>query len=93
MMVMIAVQYILLAGNVIDEEVVRKTAKEGSRWSWWMEQWQLWADRFNELATTTQHEFELDSGVKTAIIEARKKMVSIHPELFPISEGSSKADH
>lgn len=61
-------------------------------WSWWLEQWQLWAERFKELSTSTstQQEFELDSGVKTAVMEARRKMVSIHPELFPISEGGSK---
>lgn len=93
-MVMIAVHYILLAGNVIDEDVARRTAAKGddSNWSWWLEQWQLWAERFKELSTSTstQQEFELDSGVKTAVMEARRKMVSIHPELFPISEGGSK---
>jgi hypothetical protein len=72
--VMVAAQYILIAGDFIGGK------------SWGIDRWQLWARKLEELAGK-----ELASEVKTAVIEARKKLIFLHPELFLISEGGSKA--
>lgn len=79
---MIAAQYILLAGHVVDQELVRK-----SKDSWGLDKWQLWAKRLKELS-----EEELAPEVKIAVVEARKKLVELHPELFPATEGGNKPD-
>jgi hypothetical protein len=80
--VMIAAQHILLAGRVVDEELVRKP-----KISWGLDKWQLWAKKLKELT-----EGELAPEVKIAVVEARKKLVELHPELFPTSEGRDKPD-
>jgi hypothetical protein len=82
--VMIAAQYILLAGPVIDEEFIQKREV----YSKGVVQWQSWAKTFKELA-----EVELAPEVKEAVIEARKKMISLRPELFSVSEGGTKPDN
>lgn len=82
--VMIGAQYILLAGHALDREFIQ-TLDEDPLWG--RSKWQLWAEKLRELAGK-----ELTSEVKEAVIEARKKMISIHPELFYTSEGGSKPD-
>ena len=81
--VMVAAQYILLAGHVIDEELVQKPTKK--RKSYGLEKWKLWAGKLQELARE-----ELASEVKDAVVEARQKMVSLHPELFSMGEEGRK---
>lgn len=82
--VMNAAQYILLAGPVLDEEFIQNP-KEYPRG---VVEWQSWAKRFEQLV-----EIELASEVKEAVIEARKKMISLRPELFFVSEGGTKSDN
>lgn len=78
--VMIAAQHILLAGRVIDEELVQNDSLGLNRWH-------LWAEKLKELTGK-----ELAPTVKTAVVEARNKLISIHPELFSTSEGGNKSD-
>lgn len=85
--VMIAAQYILLAGDVLDEELVKKPAREGKSNEYFVNKWRLWVGSLKELA-----EKELAPHVKLAVVEARKKLVSLHPELFSVSEGGSIED-
>lgn len=82
--VMIAAQYILLAGPALDEGLIQ----DPKAYATGVVQWQSWARRFKELA-----EMELASEVKAAVIEARKKLISLRPELFSVSEGGTKPDN
>ena len=79
--VMVAAQYILLAGHVISEEFVQKPRREGKFHG--VEKWQLWAGKLKELAET---QTELAPDVRDAVVESRKKLISLHPELFSESE-------
>ncbi|KAK2765316.1 hypothetical protein FQN54_008160 [Arachnomyces sp. PD_36] len=81
--VMVAAQYVLLAGPVMDEEFIQKPEVRDLG----MSMWQFWAEGFKKVA-----EGELASNVKEAVIEARKKMIAMRPELFFVSEGGSKPD-
>lgn len=82
--VMVAAQYILLAGHVIDEEFIQKDGRSSQG----LDRWKLWEGKLKELSGK-----ELAPEVRAAVIEARKKLVSLHPELFPISQGGSRPDH
>lgn len=74
--VMVAAQYIPLAGPVVEEELVHKPAKKDL--SNCMDKWQLWAGKLKILAEKEQ----LAPHAKSAVVEAQKKMISLRPELF-----------
>jgi Protein of unknown function (DUF3632) len=87
--VMVAAQYILLAGRVIDEEFFKIPAK-GNISEWWGRgRWRLWARRFKTIANDME---DKGSELNSAINKVYKKMISFHPEEFFVSEGGSKPD-
>jgi Protein of unknown function (DUF3632) len=80
--VMVAAQHILLAGRVIYEWLIKTTVKG-------LEEWRLWAIRFRALADDME---DKESELKSATKQAYEKVVSLHPDVFFISEGGSKPD-
>lgn len=75
--VMVAAQYILLALTFIDDRVVAFTAKQGAM-NLGRDKFQLWGAKLAQLA----NDGDLRPDVKAAVIEARQKLVSLHPEFF-----------
>ncbi|KAM5477231.1 hypothetical protein MauCBS54593_000504 [Microsporum audouinii] len=75
--VMVAAQYILLAPTFIDDRVVAFTAKQGAM-NLGRDKFQLWGAKLAQLA----NDGDLRPDVKAAVIEARQKLVSLHPEFF-----------
>ncbi|KAM5457591.1 hypothetical protein MaudCBS49596_000788 [Microsporum audouinii] len=73
---MVAAQYILLAPTLVNDTMTKLSGghdkPSGSN------RLQLWGVKLKELAENGS----LDSEVKVAVVEARKKLVSLHPGLF-----------
>lgn len=81
--VMVAAQYILIAGSGIYEEYIAKQVRGSEKEQRGLDQWRLWADKFKEVAETGG----LKPDVQTAALKAREVIVSLHPELFLNGEG------
>ena len=77
--VMVASQYVLLAGRVVYEEIVAKM-KGKDREKWGLDKWSLWGRKFKELAR--EYEEIGNPGLASATKQAYEKMVSFHPSLF-----------
>ncbi|KAK2764254.1 hypothetical protein FQN54_008946 [Arachnomyces sp. PD_36] len=84
--VLIAAQYFLLAAPALDEEFIQRPTKKNPDWG--VDKWKYWAKRFGELEGGTL----LAPEVKRAVADARKKMISLRPELFTVSEGGAKPE-
>lgn len=96
--VMAAAQHILIAGDVVDAECVKKQLPTGRNRSWkgWRDGngpvvWKQWGRRLSEIAEALESGKEpgfkiLDEKNKKAlqdmVIRARDKMVALEPELF-----------
>ena len=75
--VMVAAQYILIAGPGIYEDFIIRP--KGSRTGQWgLDKWPLWACKFKEVA----EKGDLSSDVQAAALEARAVMISLHPDPF-----------
>lgn len=75
--VMVAAQYILIAGPGIYENFIIQP-KGSERGQWGLDKWPLWARKFKEVA----EKGDLSSDVQAAALEARAVMVSLHPDPF-----------
>ncbi|KAK4245011.1 hypothetical protein C7999DRAFT_34623 [Corynascus novoguineensis] len=99
-LVMAAAQYIIIAGDVIDAECVKKQAPP-DRWGWkgWENGngpslWKHWATKLGEIADTLLRGedpgfrmLEGNRGTLTdMVIKARDKMVALEPELLVQSD-------
>ncbi|RYP66230.1 hypothetical protein DL769_006074 [Monosporascus sp. CRB-8-3] len=78
--VMVAAQYILLAGRAVHETyVTRKLStgrEEAARWG--LEKWLLWAERLKAI----EEKGDCDPKVIAAVVEARKRLIALHPDPF-----------
>ncbi|KAK3310890.1 uncharacterized protein B0T15DRAFT_54137 [Chaetomium strumarium] len=92
-----AAQYILLAGDVIDAECVKKQLPPHRHHDWkgWANGngpvlWRQWGDRLKQIADALESGGELDfklsekngAALKDIVTKARDKMVALEPELF-----------
>lgn len=75
---MVAAQYILLAGCTLADDCFKKPVK-----GFGPEEWKCWAERFREILMQEDGN-NTDLGLATE--EARKYMVSLHPEIIQASE-------
>ncbi|KAK2753931.1 hypothetical protein FQN54_007290 [Arachnomyces sp. PD_36] len=82
--VMVAAQYVLLAGPVLREEFIQSPSSP----DWGIDKWKFWAKRFGEVGSGRG----LAPEVKEAALEARRKMILLKPELFTVSEGGTKTE-
>lgn len=76
--VMFAAQYILLAGRTLADNCFNK-AIDG----FGPEQWRCWVEKLKEIL---MQEGGNHTGLASATEEARKYMVSLHPQIFQASE-------
>ena len=80
--VMVAAQYLIKAGRVIHEKLIVEAAtKDSATARRGRSKWQLWAARLEELA----EKGGLEPRVVDAIKAARRKLVTLEPELFPVN--------
>ncbi len=89
--VMVAAQYILLAGRAIFEAFVKKPTKGSNSEKWGLEKWKLWASKFKEIAREYDREYEGEDKRALAAIttKAYEEMVSFYPELFRAPNGKA----
>lgn len=95
--IMAAAQYILLAGEIIDDECVRNKRPPPRQFSWrgfcdgnGPVVWKQWGERLAEIAAALEGGAELDftlreenaAALKDMVVRARDKMVALEPELF-----------
>lgn len=76
--VMVAAQYILLAGCTLADDCFNKPVK-----GFGPEEWKCWAERFKEIL---MQEDGNNTDLALATEEVRKYMVSLHPEIIQASE-------
>lgn len=87
--VMVAAQYILLAGRAIYESLVNQeplTEKDEASSNWTLKRWPLWATKLREV----EERGDCDLRVIVAVTEARKRMVTLCPEIAPESAVKEK---
>ena len=78
--VMVAAQYILLAGRAVFEDFVQKPTKGSDAEKWGVDKWKLWANKFKEIAR--EYEGEDEPALASTTKMAYEEMVSFYPELF-----------
>ncbi|RYP92120.1 hypothetical protein DL770_001781 [Monosporascus sp. CRB-9-2] len=81
--VMVAAQYILLAGRAIHEEFITRPLSMGEEEEakWGLEKWLLWAERLKAI----EEKSDCDPKVIAAVVEARKRLIALQPDVFPDS--------
>jgi Protein of unknown function (DUF3632) len=79
--IMVAAQYILLAGEAIYKQMISSAVKGSDSERRGLDKWRLWANMFGKRADEEDSKSEANS----AAFAAYQKMVSLHPELFLVS--------
>ncbi|KAH8589746.1 hypothetical protein B0O99DRAFT_676542 [Bisporella sp. PMI_857] len=72
--IMVATQYILLAGTAIYEEFIGKSAEGSSLRKWGLKKWPIWTRRLNEL--TLEYEESGNTELAAMTREAYEKLIS-----------------
>ncbi|RYP12531.1 hypothetical protein DL765_007267 [Monosporascus sp. GIB2] len=78
--VMVAAQYILLAGRALHETFITRELSMGGEEAarWCLEKWPLWAERLKAI----EEKGDCDPKVIAAVVEARRRLIALHPDVF-----------
>ncbi|RYO87605.1 hypothetical protein DL766_009179 [Monosporascus sp. MC13-8B] len=78
--VMVAAQYILLAGRALHETFITRELSTGGEEAarWGLEKWRLWAARLKAI----EEKGDCDPKVIAAVVEARRRLIALHPGVF-----------
>ncbi|KDN66824.1 hypothetical protein CSUB01_03007 [Colletotrichum sublineola] len=76
---LVAIQYLLLAGEKLHGEMIVRHADGAEKRQWGLGKWQLWAEKLQDIEEGQEEDFDLGQAAK----RARQMMVSLEPSIQP----------